>query len=361
MSTREYAALVALLDEVYEATTTVVSGLDEESFDERTRTELWSVKDLLFHQMCDAQRALVVFTTEPDQPADTTAVSYWSTWQPGQAGADAHARYAAKAAAAYGGSHFLVAQWTETSRAAVRAARQHGPAGTVATQGHVLAPGDFVHTLAVEGVVHHLDLTLEVPSPGLPDAAYELVVEVLTGLLGTDLPTAWSAEESVLKGTGRQPLSDEDRESLGAAVASFPSSADGVPSRDGHREGRRGPGRLRAHEPQATLDKAIGLIEAAAARGAQIVVFPEAFIPGHADLDRLPADLGRRRGVVRGACRPGGRRSRAGDRSPSAPPREPPAPGGDGRRGAGAPRVDDLQHDPVPRTGRGARSASTAS
>jgi hypothetical protein len=60
------------------------------------------------------------------------------------------------------------------------------------------------------------------PSLGLPDAAYELVVEVLTGLLGTDLPTAWSAEEAVLKGTGRQPLSDEDRESLGAAVASFP-------------------------------------------------------------------------------------------------------------------------------------------
>ena len=42
------------------------------------------------------------------------------------------------------------------------------------------------------------------------------------GLLGTDLPTAWSGEEAVLKGTGREPLSDEDRESLGAAMASFP-------------------------------------------------------------------------------------------------------------------------------------------
>jgi len=222
MAPHGYAALVDLLDDVYEATTTVVSGLDEESFDRRTRTALWSVKDLLFHQMCDAQRALVVFTTAPDAPADTTAVSYWSAWQPGQPGANSHARYAAEAAAAYGGSHFLVEQWTETSRAAVRAARQHGPAGTVATQGHVLTARDVVHTLAVEGVVHHLDLTLEVPSPGLPDAAYELVVEVLTGLLGTDLPRPWSAEESVLKGTGRQPLSDEDRESLGAAVAHFP-------------------------------------------------------------------------------------------------------------------------------------------
>jgi hypothetical protein len=222
MSTQDYAVLVALLGEVYEATTTVVSGIDEASFGRRTRTELWSVKDLLFHQMCDAQRALIVVTTTPEGPADTTAVSYWSAWQPGQPGAEAHARYAAKAAAAYGGSQSLVEQWTETSRAAVRAARHRGPAGTLATQGHVLTPADFVHTLAVEGVVHHLDLTLEVPSPGLPDAAYELVVEVLTGLLGTDLPPAWSAEEAVLKGTGRRPLDDQDRESLGAAAERFP-------------------------------------------------------------------------------------------------------------------------------------------
>ncbi|HEU5240723.1 MAG TPA: maleylpyruvate isomerase N-terminal domain-containing protein, partial [Ornithinibacter sp.] len=84
MTRRSYASLVALLDEAYEATTTVVAGLDDESMQRRTRTALWSVKELLFHQMCDAQRALIVFTTEPDEPADTTAVSYWSAWQPGQ-------------------------------------------------------------------------------------------------------------------------------------------------------------------------------------------------------------------------------------------------------------------------------------
>lgn len=109
MSTRKYAALVALLDEIYAATTTVVSRIDEAAFGRRTRTELWSVKDLLFHQMCDAQRALIAFTTAPDGPADTTEVSYWSAWQPGQPGAEDHARYAAKAAAAYGHASSLVA------------------------------------------------------------------------------------------------------------------------------------------------------------------------------------------------------------------------------------------------------------
>jgi hypothetical protein len=222
MTTRGYAALVALLDEVYEATTIVVSGLDDASFGRRTRTELWNVTALLFHQMCDAQRALVVFTTAPDAPADTSAVSYWSSWQPGTPGADAHARYASRAAAAYGQVSFLVGQWTETSRAAVRAARAHAPERRVATQGHVLEAGDFVHTLAVEGVVHHLDLTLEVPSPGLSADAYGLVLEVLTGLLGADLPTDWSPADAVLKGTGRSPLTEADRAALGPEAERFP-------------------------------------------------------------------------------------------------------------------------------------------
>jgi Mycothiol maleylpyruvate isomerase N-terminal domain len=78
MTEREYASLVRLLDEVYQATTQVVSGLGDDAFRRPTRTDLWNVKELLFHQMCDAQRALIVFTTSADGPADTTAASYWS-------------------------------------------------------------------------------------------------------------------------------------------------------------------------------------------------------------------------------------------------------------------------------------------
>ena len=111
---------------------------------------------------------------------DTSAVTYSSSWQPGRPGADAHARYASRAAAAYGQPSSRVDQWTQTSRAVVRAAPAHGPAPRVATQGHVLEAGDFVHPLAVEGVVYHLDLTLEVPSPGLSADAYAMVLEVLT-------------------------------------------------------------------------------------------------------------------------------------------------------------------------------------
>jgi hypothetical protein len=222
MTEREYATLVGLVDEVYEATTWVVSRLDDDAFRRPTRTELWSVQELLFHQMCDAQRALIVFTTSADGPADTTAVSYWSSWRPGQPGASDHARYASRAAAAYRSPSGLVAQWTDTSRAAVRAARARDGASLVSTQGHVLTASDFVHTLAVEGVVHHLDLTLELPAPGLSGDAYGLVLDVLTGLFRGDLPAAWSPTEAILKGTGRLPLDDADRVALGGDADRLP-------------------------------------------------------------------------------------------------------------------------------------------
>jgi len=87
--------------------------------------------------------------------------------------------------------------------------------------GHVLEAGDFVHALAVEGVVHHLDITLDLPSPGLPADAYGLVLQVLTGLLGADLPTTWSPEEAVLKGTGRSALAEADHAARGADAERF--------------------------------------------------------------------------------------------------------------------------------------------
>ena len=280
MTTREYVSLVALLDEVYEATTTVVSGLDDASFGRRTRTELWTVQDLLFHQMCDAQRALVVFTTAPDGRADTSAVSYWSSWQPGTPGADAHARYASRAAAAYGQPSSLVGQWTETSRAAVRAALTHAPERRVATQGHVLEASDFVHTLAVEGVVHHLDLTLEVPSPGLRPTH---TVWCSRSWPASSVPSC--------RRPGRRPRpSSREPAVLRSRTRTAPSS---------DRRGAVPPVRLTLYrrematvkaaavqaayvlmDRQACVDKAVRLIGEAAEQGAQIVVFPEAFIPG---------------------------------------------------------------------------------
>lgn len=217
-----YAGRVDLLDAVYRAVTAVVDGLDEEGFTRRTGAAAWDVRALLFHQLCDAQRALIVLTTDDPGPADTDAVTYWSAWSPGTPEADAHARYATRAALAYGSPSGLVRQWADTSGAAVRAAKSHAAPGLVSTQGHVLEVGDFVHTLVVEAVVHHLDLTVELPSAPLPAEAYAAVVDVLTGLLGAPLPPAWREVEAIRKGTGREPLDDADRAALAARAARFP-------------------------------------------------------------------------------------------------------------------------------------------
>ena len=45
---------------------------------------------------------------------------------------------------------------------------------------------------------------------------------MLTGLLGSDLPGAWTDAEATLKGTGREPLTEADRAVLGGAADRFP-------------------------------------------------------------------------------------------------------------------------------------------
>ena len=220
--TTAFAGLVDRLDTVYRAVTAVVTDLDDDGFSRRTGAAEWDVRALLFHQLCDAQRALIVLTTDDPGPADTDAVTYWSAWSPGTPGADTHARYVTKAAAAYGSPSGLARQWDDTASAAVRAARRHAGQGFVATQGHVLEVGDFVHTLVVEAVVHHLDLTVEVPSSPLPPEAYAAVLDVLTGLLGHPLPAGWDDMEAIRKGTGREPLDAADTVALGGLARRFP-------------------------------------------------------------------------------------------------------------------------------------------
>jgi hypothetical protein len=112
--------------------------------------------------------------------------------------------------------------WSETAAAVCRAAWAcRAPA--VATQGYVLRPADFTATLAVETAVHYLDLTVSLPSAPPPDPApLVLVRRVLDGLLGSPLPASWDDASAAVKGTGRAPLTDEDRALLGPLAERVP-------------------------------------------------------------------------------------------------------------------------------------------
>jgi hypothetical protein len=225
----DHAVVLDALETGYRSVTDVVTGLGEAELMRPTGCAGWAVTDVLFHQLLDAQRALVAFATPVTEPADRDDVTYWAefTPQPGEAGAQAragaaaHARFVRLAASAYPPGT-LARVWSETSAAVCRAARACQAAG-VATQGHVLRPADLTATLAVETAVHYLDLTVNLPSSPPPDpASLALVRRVLEGLLGSPLPAGWDDAGATLKGTGRVPLTDDDRALLGPLAGCVP-------------------------------------------------------------------------------------------------------------------------------------------
>ena len=229
MTELDHAAVLDALEAGYQQVTDLVTGLGEAELMQPSGCAGWAVTDVLYHQLLDAQRALVTFATPVTEPPDRDDVTYWAAFAPrsgeagarARAGAAAHARFVRVAASAYPPGT-LTRVWSETAAAACRAARACG-AAAVATQGHVLRPADFTATLAVETAVHYLDLTVSLPSaPPSDPASLALVRRVLDGLLGSPLPESWDDAGAAAKGTGRVPLTGEDRARLGPVADRVP-------------------------------------------------------------------------------------------------------------------------------------------
>src|SRR5215470_9473438 len=230
MSDLDRATALGALNAVYQKVTTVTGGLGEADLMRPTRCAGWAVADVLYHQLLDARRALRAFASPSDAPVDCDDVSYWRDYAPAPDGngaaassgeSAAHARYIRIAASAYPPGT-LAWEWSETAAAACRAARACGHRA-VTTQGHVLTVTSFAATLAVEAAVHYLDLTVDLPAAPDPDpGSLALVRRVLAGLLGASLPDSWDDVTAALKGTGREPLTEEDRRALGSSAGKFP-------------------------------------------------------------------------------------------------------------------------------------------
>jgi uncharacterized protein (TIGR03083 family) len=209
------------LESAYDRLSAAVTTLDAAALMRPTRCAGWSVVDVLFHVLCDAQRALVAFASPSGGPADVDAVTYWRPFKPGGEDSFRHAWWVRRSASAFAEPSGVVRLWTDTAPAAVRAAAAADPDGFVQTQGHVLTVPDFVATLVVEAAVHYLDLELpEAPPPAA--SALELAASTLDGLLGAPRPAGWDLQAYILKGTGRTALDDRDRNDLGALADGFP-------------------------------------------------------------------------------------------------------------------------------------------
>lgn len=168
-----------------------------------TRCSGWSRQDLVHHLCADAQRALVALHTPDPGPADTDAVSYWSSWQPDPA-EDPGTRHTRIMASVWTFGP-LSAHYTETAHAVIVASNEREGHEVISTQGHGMTVDTLRSTLAVEATVHHLDLGVGQPSPqGLAE-----VRRVLDGLLGRAAPIGDDARYALV-GTGRDQLTAEE-------------------------------------------------------------------------------------------------------------------------------------------------------
>ena len=212
----------SLLGTAYGDLSAVLSSLTVEEGWEPTGCAGWTPVDLGFHLLSDARRALVALHTPADGPADTTAVDYWTAWRPPEPGDDEELWSTRIAASVHGGLPGIASRYAETSAAAVVAAGRADVGALVGTQGRVLTVPDFLSTLVVEAAVHHLDLVLRLDRPGPSAAPLAEVRRVLEGLLGRPLPVSWDDVTAARRGTGREPLTADDRAELGESVTAFP-------------------------------------------------------------------------------------------------------------------------------------------
>jgi mycothiol maleylpyruvate isomerase-like protein len=208
-------AMSDLLAELYDAALAAARDRPESDLARPTRTE-WTVRELLFHQLLDAQRTLVALASPTDEPADVDSVSYWRPFFPDSDWNAPHADLVRVAASAYPTGAELLDHFASTTGAAARAVAAAGAASRVRTQGHVITVADLASTLVVEATTHLLDLTVDLEgAPRPPAAAVAEARRVLEALHGGALPDWWDDIEAVLKGAGRLPLDDADRVELG--------------------------------------------------------------------------------------------------------------------------------------------------
>lgn len=200
--------MTTLLERVYAAFSTEVSRLPDAEFERPTRASAWNLRQLLFHQLLDAQRALVALATPSQEEPDVDEATYWRPFRPsvGDGGA-ASARFVVRAADAYDGPAPLVDQWVSTSAAAARAAAGADPGGRVETQGHVIAVPDLVSTLVVEATIHLLDAHLDPPVDALAHTR-RVLERIRGGPIAEPDAAGPVVAEAVLRATGRLPSDD---------------------------------------------------------------------------------------------------------------------------------------------------------
>jgi Mycothiol maleylpyruvate isomerase N-terminal domain len=208
----------------YDALTALVGETTEPESWSPTGCRGWAVRDLTFHLLGDAQRALVALHTPVAATPDRDAVTYWQDWGPDEQSAANGRRHVRVAASMFLVWDQLRDLYLETAHAVLHAADHATPSATVRTQGHVLGVADLLSTLCVEATIHHLDLTAHLPGAPAPSVVgLGEVRRVLDGLLGEPAGSGWSDERYARVATGRAQPDEEETRDLGALLDRLPA------------------------------------------------------------------------------------------------------------------------------------------
>jgi uncharacterized protein (TIGR03083 family) len=206
----------------------VVAALSDADLAAPTLCAGWLAAHLLAHVRFGLEEHATSFA-EPAGPADVIDrdyVSYWRDWPPGNRPATYdQVRFYWATGGAYATADGLRRHFADTARQAAGMSRQ-APAGVFLIQGHVMTAEDILAMWTVEWVIHQLDLTAFLPGDrlGPTDGALAIAARTIDELTGGPVrPPGWDLATYVLKGAGRLPLDEEEREFLGERAGQFPA------------------------------------------------------------------------------------------------------------------------------------------
>lgn len=174
----------------------------------RSRCRGWVAADVLAHLHLGLAEMLAGFPARTDREPDTDLATYWTAPAPG----DEHpawtdVRFARALAAAYARPTGQLPHVRTTTGGLRRLVSDLGRGYRLEFQGCVLDVSDFVATWVVEVVVHHLDMTVDLPdAPGPPASGLAVVRETVARLV--DDPSelqGWDDVALALAATGREP------------------------------------------------------------------------------------------------------------------------------------------------------------
>ncbi len=195
--------------------------VDETGFGRPTRCVPWTVRDLVSHVGMATDRVATMLDAPAPPVAEVDAVGYYRPdhrYAPEVNRERVEAAITSGTRAAGSGHAALVARFDATWRATwVRAAAEPPGRVVLTRHGDAMLLTDFMVTRVVELAIHGLDLADALERPAwLTDAAAAVLVRLLLPDRAVE-DLGWDRLAFLRKATGRDHVSDADRERLVAA------------------------------------------------------------------------------------------------------------------------------------------------